>query len=225
MEDHNEPVMGYPVPHTFIITESNNQKYCCQSRCFKICCRIISALVILILFVIVIALFIAVFGLQPPLFEAKSTISKFNLTGSQLSAHWEIYLYVQNPNRLASITYQNIAVKISYNEFCLGNTIIDPFHQHGLANTTVQANMTSFSAPIDKSAAKEIARAKEDGFVGFSLGVDANISMDSATTGGKGKRKRMRVFCQEVYAVVIGKGVAGTAPYGAMDCSVHVDGL
>jgi len=103
-------------------------------------------------------------------------VPKYIFQRHKLTAEWDITLFVTNPNREHSVSYDNVSIGINYNDnhnqSLLATTFINPFHQgsYEIDNQRVQLNMDA-----DNDVAANITSTCSRGVVNFGIVVSTSV--------------------------------------------------
>ncbi|CAK9171165.1 unnamed protein product [Ilex paraguariensis] len=209
MENHDEPVMGYLVRLVIIPSDDDlsvqqNSVVPASAHSLAIespptyneeelpCMVVLQRIVTLIAIILVV-----LFSRQnPPKFRVSSiTVSIFKPPASRLTTN--VSFSIENPNKMATIFYDEAYLRVLSNNSTISSTPISPFHQFRSAEILLKANIEAPLLSINKSVAEAIDAAKKNGsVVEFTVTVDACVRVQLGSL--RLKSGKMRVTCEEV---------------------------
>ncbi|CAK9150019.1 unnamed protein product [Ilex paraguariensis] len=108
---------------------------------------------------------------SPKLRVDSVSVSPFNVSNSQLNAKWLILFYLENPNRVSSLAYENLQVSVNYQNQTesFSGTVFPPFLQYSKNQTSLNGKINVLSEKLNGSAANAIALDIGRGEIGFDV--------------------------------------------------------
>lgn len=163
-------------------------------------CRLIMAAAALFA-IIGVVFFITWLVLKPrlPEFQVDSaSVSPLNLTGSELTATWNLTLLVRNPNTKLRIYYDSVKASLVYgNGQVLGTTPLAPFFQGKKNETRIRVELSAVDEYVSEDVVTKISGERARGSVGFEVSVFASV-MFRTGSWWRSRQCLLRVYCDQV---------------------------
>ncbi|XP_058096197.1 uncharacterized protein LOC131241414 [Magnolia sinica] len=120
-----------------------------------------------------------------------ATVDPFNLSSSQLTAAWNISIYIKNYYISNDIYFDRVKSSIYYGYHLLAQVSMHHFHVLPLGDKTLKAHLMNHSESLDVDVAKSMVRERLlHGAVDFRVellaranGYKYNISCENVTVG------------------------------------------
>lgn len=140
-----------------------------------------------------------VFRPRLPEFRVESaSVSQLNMTRSELTATWNLTLFVRNRNTKLNIYYDRVQALVIYGDGSqLGEIPLPPFYQAKKNETWVQFAVGVVDEYVGEGVVTKIAGERTGGSVGFGVTVFAWVKF---TTGSwwRTRYSLLRVYCDRV---------------------------
>lgn len=136
---------------------------------------------------------------QLPEFQVDSaSVSPLNLTGSKLTATWNLTLLVRNPNTKLRIYYNSVEASLVYgNGPVLDKTLLAPFFQEKKNETWIRVGLSVVDEYVGEDVVTKISGERASGSVGFGVRVFAWVRFRTGSWW-RSRQCLLRVNCDQV---------------------------
>jgi hypothetical protein len=166
-------------------------------------CRLIMAAAALFA-ILGVVFFITWLVLKPQLPEFRvdsASVSPLNLTGSELTATWNLTLLVRNPNTKLRIYYESVEASLVYGNgpdgLLLGTTTLAPFFQGKKNETRIRVGLSVVGEYVGEDVVTKISGERARGSVGFGVRVFAWVRFRTGSWW-RSRQCLLRVYCDQV---------------------------
>ncbi|XP_058109094.1 NDR1/HIN1-like protein 10 [Magnolia sinica] len=183
---------------------------------------IAAAIAVFIIIGAIIFIFWLVLRPRLPEFTVRSvSVSRFNISSSQLTANWDISLSALNTNTKMAIYYDRVEASVFYGSDLLSETTLAPFYQGKRNLTTVRATLAAVSEYVRDGVVRDLSedRARR-GSVNFHVKLLAWVRFRSGAW--RTRRHLLRVFCEDVRVGLPSAARVGTLVGQPRECEVDL---
>ncbi|XXG65108.1 hypothetical protein AAC387_Pa05g2896 [Persea americana] len=151
-----------------------------------------------------------------PSFSISSiSVSRFNLSSTNLTADWDIVFSVRNPNKHHNVEYGTFDANVYYGSALLAKTTLSPFSQGKHEEIPVTISVAALSSYVNEDAALRLAADHARGSIEFRVRLlFSAVSIRSHSRGDSGPLL-IKVWCVHVpvdFSSPQGSGLLSGAP-------------
>lgn len=157
----------------------------------------------------------------PKFSVSSASVTRFNLSSTQLTANWEIVFAVSNPNKKMTVEYDTFRASVIYGNTGLAENTLSPFSQGKRNQTSFTARLAASSSYVEDSDARALSADRARGSIEFRVKLYSWVRF--RTGAWRTRSHLMRVLCRHVPIGFSSPQVAGGSLSGApRECDVDM---